>query len=125
MDEYDEFVDEELSEFQELIMQYWERQNKGRRIRHVSQNEIARRLGISSTNLSNWLSGHRVPDFANAVILSTYDKLGPRVLDVLGYPPVVEIRDQNLRYIVENWGILDEQTRERIYKAVTGEQTIE
>lgn len=125
MDEYEGFEREELSEFQELLMGYWERQNRGRRLRHVSQNEIARRLGVSSTNMSNWISGHRVPDFANAVALSVPDKLGPRVLEVLGYPPVVEIRDQNLRYIVENWGIIDEQTRQRIYRAVTGEQSLE
>ena len=122
---YNEFMEGELSAFQELLMEYWERQNRTRRLRHVSQNEIARRLGVSASNLSNWLNGQRVPDFANAVALSTPDKLGPRILEILNYPPVVEIRDANLKYIVENWGIIDEQTRQRIYRAVTGEQPIE
>jgi transcriptional regulator with XRE-family HTH domain len=126
MDDFsEEFNGRELTEFQELIMQYWTRQNKGRKLRMVSQNEIARRLGVSPSNLSTWINGQRIPDFTNAVTLSDPARLGPRVLEILGYPYVVEVRDQNLRYVIENWGVIDDETRQRIYQAVTGERPIE
>lgn len=78
--------------------------------RKASDNEYARWLGVSPPSLNQWINGYREPNLANALILS--ERLGPGILEVLGYPIVLSADDERLKYIVKHWHDVDDETRD-------------
>lgn len=108
-----------LNEFQKLLTESffdWARK-QGRR--NVSDQQFAKYLGVSAPSLNQWINGYRLPNFENAAKLA--DKLGPEIFDVLGYPRIVAVSDEELRFIIDHWGKLDEETKAVIHEHVKEE----
>jgi hypothetical protein len=108
---------EKITEFQQLLNDaYLEYITKTKR-RRASDNDFARWLGVSPSNLNQWINGNRTPDLTNAVRLSV--KIGPVVFDVLGYPRMIDtIHSPELRFIVDNWHLVDDETKQQIHEHV-------
>jgi hypothetical protein len=108
---------EKITEIQELLNNaYTEYLAKTKR-RRASDNDFARWLGVSSSNLNQWINGNRAPGIMNAVRLS--GKLGPVVFDVLGFPRMVNTaHDPILRFINDNWHLVDDETKEQIHEHI-------
>ena len=94
-----------------LMDEYTKWADRTKRFR-PSLNEFARWLGVSAVNLNHWINGTRVPTLESAVKLS--ERLGPKIYDVLGLPRVVVVDDAKLRYLLETWEILANDTRDEI-----------
>ena len=91
-----------------------------KRKRPVSQNEFARKgLGVSPVSYSQWVTGTRMPDYQNVIILSR--TLGAEIFDIMGYPRVPNFADSKIQFIAERWTSLDSETQEEIYKHVKEE----
>lgn len=82
---------------------------KDRRAR--SQNDFARYLEVSAASLSQWMSGTREPAGDNIHKLG--DKLGPRVYEILGLPPMMP-RDPGVMFIAKLWPRLNDDQKQRI-----------
>lgn len=108
--------DPRLNEFQEfMLMEYAKFADRRKKIR-PSMNEFGRWLGVKVASLDHWMNGNRVPDLANAIVLS--ERLGPRVFEILGYPPMFKITDPRLRYIVLNWEDFSDEQQRRIDEVI-------
>ena len=110
----------EMTPFQEFLFQKYAEFAEMRHKIRPTTSEFARYLHVKHTSLDHWLGGGREPDLANAVILAK--KLGPRVYELLGFPPLYEIRDPKLLFIFNLWEDLDDETRGRIDDIITGGQ---
>ena len=108
---------DKLTEFQELLNDaYLEYINKTKR-RRASDNDFARWLEVSPSNLNQWINGNRTPDLAKAVRLAK--KLGPTVFDILNYPRMVDtLASPELKFIIDNWHLLDDETQRQIHEHV-------
>lgn len=88
-----------------------------RRKRPVSQNEFARKgLGVSPVSYSQWITGTRMPDYQNVIILSR--TLGVEIFDIMGFPRVPNYADSKIQFIAERWTLLDQETQEEIFSHV-------
>jgi transcriptional regulator with XRE-family HTH domain len=115
--------DVRINDFQDFMLGEYAKFAERRKKIRPSMNEFGRWLGVKVTSLDHWMNGNRVPDLANAIILS--ERLGPRVFDVLGYPPLFRITDPKLRYVILNWEELTDEQRGRIDDVITGAAKIE
>lgn len=52
----------------------------------ISQNELAKMVGVSSSTMSRWKSGAGAPDFGNLLRLSEISGADLRTVIVLAYP---------------------------------------
>lgn len=76
-----------------------------------SQNDFAKWLGVSGYNLSNWMTGARLPGAANVDTLA--DKLGPRVYDAMGLNRKMP-RDPKFHLLADAFYIASEKGQEHI-----------
>lgn len=112
-------VDEqELSAFQNLLLDAYAKQVAKAKRRKMSDTQFAQWLGVNAAAYNTWINGTRKPDVSSAIKLA--EKLGPEVFDALGYPRVYQIDDPELKFIVENWEALDHDTQARVRAAVKG-----
>ena len=110
--------DPRLNEFQEfMLLEYAKYADRIKKIR-PSMNEFGRWLGVKVASLDHWMNGNRIPDLQNAIILS--DRLGPRVFEILGYPPMYKITDDRLKFIVRIWEDLTDDEKHRIDDIIAG-----
>lgn len=98
--------------FGEFVTWYSLRNNK-----IPSQSDWARHLGITNTNLSQYLLGNRKPNVEQADLLA--QKLGVQVYDRLGMPRKMP-KDKILYFIADNWNApeLDEEFKKQIQELI-------
>lgn len=96
--------------YAEYVSWYSTRNNK-----IPSQNEWARYLGITNTNLSQYMLGNRKPDVRQADLLAA--KLGMEVYDRLGLPRKMP-HNPILYFVADHWTELDENDQKEIQELI-------
>lgn len=86
--------------------------------RTPSKTDWARYIGITNTNLSQYMNDNRKPDAAQADLLAA--KLGPEVYDRLGMPRKMP-KDKMLYFIVDNWPDVRPEKRKEIIERIKNE----
>lgn len=100
------------TEFQAFLQEEYEKYAEKTKRWRPSLSEYARYLGVSSASMDHWLIGSRTPDLQNAIKLA--ERLGPKVYDLLGFPHMAVLNDPKLRFVVESWEVLDDDTKGKI-----------
>ncbi len=109
----DDNGDGELSDFQQLLADYYSQLVARTKRRKMSDNAFARHLEVSPASLNMWINSNRKPDLENAMRLAR--KIGPEVYDTLGYPRLVDtVRYPELRFIIDNWHLMDDESKQQI-----------
>lgn len=111
--------DLKTTEFQGFLQDEYAKYAERTKRWRPSLSEFARYLGVSAASMDHWMMGSRTPDLQNAIRLA--ERLGPRVYDLLGFPHMAVLNDIKLRFIVENWEMLDDATRREIIGAIQSE----
>lgn len=105
---------EKPTEFQKMLQDGYIEFLRKTGKRKASDNAYAKWLGVTPPSLNQWINGYREPNFENALLLS--EKLGPEIMEILGYPMVVSASDPRLQYIVKHWRDIDDETQDLMYE---------
>lgn len=117
-------LQDQLNAVQELLTDVMlalaeRRRNSGRKVR-ITSNGLARELGVNAGSLNQWINGNRLPNYQNAVLLSQHPLIGGRIFEILGFdkPNIPANAKPSLLFVVDNWGLLNEQDQELFFTAV-------
>ena len=92
----------------------------------LSQTDIAKQLGVSSSTVSDWFNGHKIPRMDKIQQLA--DLFGCELSDLLEDKPEPSFLDPDRRYLLDQlhtmtddqvkqlsalWDIIDKQTRDQ------------
>jgi len=115
-------LQDDISQIQELLAQAYEYERVKSKKRRISDGHFARRLGISSTNLSHYLGGTRKPSYQTALVLSNHPEIGRKIFDILGFDPPIMAKniDPQLMLIIDNWNLLPADAKQDVFNAVKG-----
>lgn len=83
----------------------------------VSKRDYALRLGISDSNLVNYMAGHRKPNPAMVERLADNPLIGPVIYDKLGLPRKMP-RNKLLLFVVDNLPKLTETDQKEIVERI-------
>jgi len=113
-------MQDDINQIQELLAQAYEYERTKSKKRRMSDGYFARKLGISSTNLSHYLGGTRKPSYQTALQLSQHPAIGAKIFEVLGFdaPLIQKNMDPQLLLIVENWNLLPADAKQDVFNAV-------